>query len=220
MARADAIHIDGPVVLFALGVMLASGIFAGVISSRSSRDEHVLATLQEASRTHSGGQGKAKLRQALLAFEMALTVVLLIGAGLLLKGYRALRTVNVGCPTENVLTMHLSLPEIRYQQPEQKLAFLERLITQVRQLPGVQKAGLVTQAPGTGYGGDNVITIAEHPPLPKRGVAGRHAALRRSRVLRGDGHSAVAWKNVSRRGTIGINGGDHQRFDGEEIFSW
>jgi len=167
MARADAIHIDGPVVLFALGVMLASGIFAGVISSRSSRDEHVLATLQEASRTHSGGQGKAKLRQALLAFEMALTVVLLIGAGLLLKSYRALRTANVGCPTENVLTMHLSLPDVRYQEPAQKLAFLERLITQLRQLPGVQKAGLVTQAPGTGYGGDNVITIAEHPPLPK-----------------------------------------------------
>ena len=47
-----------------------------------------------------------------------------------------------------------------------------------------------------------------------------YPALRRSRVLRGDGHSAVAWKNVSRRGTIGITGGGHQRFDGERIFPW
>jgi predicted permease len=167
MARADAIHMDGPVVLFAIGIMLASGIFAGIISARSARDERVLKTLQEASRTHSGGQSKARLRQALLAIEMALTVVLLAGAGLLLKSYRTLQTVNLGCATDNVLTLHLSLPEVRYREPAQKLAFFERLITNVRHLPGVQKAGLVTRAPGAGYGGDNMITIAEHPPLPK-----------------------------------------------------
>jgi predicted permease len=167
MARADAIHMDGPAVLFAIGIMLASGTFAGVISARSARNERVLATLQEASRTHSGGQGKAKLRQALLAIEMALTVVLLVGAGLLLKSYRTLRAVSLGCATDNVLTMYLSLPEVRYRQPAQKLAFFERLIASIRHLPGVQKAGLVTRAPGAGYGGDNLITIAEHPPLPK-----------------------------------------------------
>ena len=77
--------------------------------------ERLVATLQEAARTHSGGQSKARLRKILLAAEMGLTVVLLIGAGLLLKSYRSLRTVNLGCATENVLTMRISLPNVRYK---------------------------------------------------------------------------------------------------------
>ena len=103
----------------------------------------------------------------MLSLEVALTVVLLIGAGLLLKSYQRLRSSDMGCTTDNVLTMRLSLPEAHYPEPPQRAAFFEQLLTRVRALPGVSAAALVNVAPGQGYGGDNTITIPEHPPLPK-----------------------------------------------------
>jgi predicted permease len=166
MARADAIHVDVAVIAFAVGVTVLSGGIAGVISAWSSRGEQLVASLQDAARTHSGGPSKARLRKLLLAVEMGLTVVLLIGAGLLLKSYRSLRTTNLGCATENVLTMQVALPDARYKTPESMVAFFERLARDVRALPGAEKAGLVSRAPGAGYGGDNMFTIPEHPPLP------------------------------------------------------
>ncbi len=98
---------------------------------------------------------------------MSLTVVLLVGAGLLLKSYERLRNAGLGVPEDNVLTMHLSLPEARYKEPFEQIAFFERLIADVRSLPGVQAAGLVSTAPGQGWGGDDIVSVVEHPPLPK-----------------------------------------------------
>jgi putative ABC transport system permease protein len=167
MARVDTIHVDTVVVLFAAGITLLSGTFAGAVSTFSSGDAQGLNALRESSRTHSGGQGKARLRKVLLSVEVGLTVVLLIAAGLLLKSYKTLRGVDLGCSTQNVLTMHLALPDARYHTPVQKAEFFERLIAEVRHSPGVQKAGLVTVLPGEGHGGDNLIAIIEHPPLPK-----------------------------------------------------
>ena len=167
MARAEAIAIDGTVLGFALAVMVLGGLFAGVLAAISSRNEKVLETLQESSRTHSGGRSRARLRKGLLAAEMGLTVVLLVAAGLLLKSYDGLKSTKLGCATENVLTMHLALPEERYGRAEQRVNFFERLIGEVRALPGVERAGLVTRVPGGGYGGDNIFTIPEHPPLAK-----------------------------------------------------
>jgi predicted permease len=166
MARAEAIHMDAAVIAFAVGVTVLSGAIAGVISAWSSRGEQLVASLQEAARTHSGGRSKARLRQLLLAAEIGLTVVLLIGAGLLLKSYESLRATNLGCVTENVLTMQVSLPDARYKTPESIVAFFEQLARDVRALPGVEKAGLVSRVPGAGYDGDNMFTIPEHPPLP------------------------------------------------------
>jgi len=167
MARADGIHVDGTVLAFAVGIVLLGGVFAGVVSAVSGKREQVLEKLQESSRTHGGGKSRARLRKGLLAIEMGLTVVLLIAAGLLLKSYESLRTTNLGCATKNMVTMFVSLPDARYQQPTQRVVFFGRLAGEIRRLPGVEKAGLVTWPPGAGYGGDNLFTIPEHPPLPK-----------------------------------------------------
>jgi putative ABC transport system permease protein len=93
--------------------------------------------------------------------------VLLIGAGLLLKSYQRLRSSDMGCVTDNVLTMRLSLPEAHYREPAQRVEFFDRLLTRLRALPGVSAAALINVVPGQGYGGDNILTIPEHPPLPK-----------------------------------------------------
>jgi putative ABC transport system permease protein len=165
LARAETIHVDGIVVLFVAGITFASGLLAGMIPAFNG-GARILENLQESSRSHSGGQNQTRLRKGLLAAEVGLTVVLLVTAGLLLKSYRTLLYTDMGCATDNVLTMQLRLPEARYKEPMQKVAFFEQLIGRVRALPGVETAGLVTVAPGQGWGGDNLVAVVEHPPLP------------------------------------------------------
>jgi predicted permease len=167
MNRIEAIHIDGVVAICTVGAILLCTLFTGLISAASSDGKQILASLQESSRAHSGGHSRAGLRKALLVLEVGLTVVLLVGAGLLLKSYQRMRTTDLGVPVDNVLTMHFSLPMARYPKPVQQVAFFGRLIERVRTLPGVQSAGLVSTAPGQGWGGDMEMTVAEHPPLPK-----------------------------------------------------
>ena len=167
MNRVEAIHIDAVVVGATLGIILLCALFSAMISAASENGKEILASLQESSRAHSAGRARAGLRKVLLVLEVALTVVLLVGAGLLLKSYQRLRHTDLGVPVDNVLTMHFGLPDARYKDPAQVAAFFERLIERVRALPGVQGAGYVSGAPGQGWNGDNLVSVVEHPPLPK-----------------------------------------------------
>jgi predicted permease len=94
-------------------------------------------------------------------------VVLLVGAGLLIKSYRQLRSVNLGCATHDVLTMWINLPKGSYPKPEQRVIFYEQLLERVRSTPGVVAAGLTSVLPGQGRGRDDTFNIREHAPLPK-----------------------------------------------------
>jgi len=167
MNRVEAIHIDSVVVAATLATILLCALFSAMISVASGNGKVILASLQESSRAHSAGRVRAGLRKVLLVLEVGLTVVLLVGAGLLLKSYERLRNTDLGVPVDNVLTMHFGLPDARYKDATQVVAFFERLLERVRSLPGVQSAGLVTAGPGQGWGGDNLVTVVEHPPLPK-----------------------------------------------------
>jgi predicted permease len=166
MSRVEAIHMDGSVLAFAVGLIFLCALFAGMTSAFSVSSDQVLPSLQESSRSHSIGPARVRLRKWLLSIEVGFTVVLLVGAGLLLKSYERLRSSALGCITNNVLKMNVSLPDARYGQPAQRLNFFETLLASVRSLPGVQAAGLVSLLPGQGYYGDNGFGIAEHPPLP------------------------------------------------------
>ena len=166
MARVDSIHIDAVVALFTCGVIVFSALFSGLISAFSAGDKQTLGALQESSRTVSGSGGRAFLRKALVSVEIGLTVVLLIGAGLLIRSYERLRSTDVGCITDNVLTMRIALPNARYSTPEMRANFYDALLTRVRALPGVEAATFDTLVPGQGYGGDWGFTIPEHPPQP------------------------------------------------------
>ncbi len=167
MNRIEAIHFDGMAAVFTLTVVFLCTLFSGLISAHSSVRGDVLGVLQESSRSHSGGRSRTLLRRLLLAAEVGLTVVLLVGAGLLLKSFRHLRSSDLGVPVDNVLTLHFELPGARYKQDDQKFAFFDQLIARVRALPGVSSAGLVSAAPGEGWNGDDLMSIVEHPPLAK-----------------------------------------------------
>jgi predicted permease len=170
MNRIAAVHIDGVVIGFAVGAIAVCAVFSGLISAFGLPHSRILAILQESSRAQSGGRLRTTLRRTLLVLEVCLTVILLVGAGLLLKSYQHLRSNDIGVPLDHVLTMSLSLPEARYGEPVKEVAFFETLIERVRALPGVEAAGLVSRAPGEGYGGDRIFNVVEHPPVPANQV--------------------------------------------------
>jgi predicted permease len=163
LPRADAIRIDGSVSAFAIAIVLLTALFAGLVPAISSTGKSLLGALQDSARSIGGSASRAALRKVLLTAEIALTVVLLISAGLLFRSFIHLRTTDLGCVTDNVLTMRYGLPVKKYDTPEKVLAFHEALLARVRNLPGVQAAGLISRAPGAGQEGDNVFTIPEHP---------------------------------------------------------
>jgi predicted permease len=164
--RVESIHIDAVVVAFTVGIILLCALFSGLIAASSSSGKRMLDALHEASRSVSGGSPRATLRKVLLMIEVGLTVILLIGAGLLLKSYERLRSVDMGCLTQDVIIMHLGLPDARYPTAAQRANFYDTLLERVRALPGVEAAGFVTAAPGQGYALDWPFSIVGHPPLP------------------------------------------------------
>lgn len=167
LPRAEAIHLDAVAVLFSVAVAVLCGVAAGLAPALVEDEQQILLTLQESSRSVSGGRSSLRLRRGLLAVEVALTVVLLIGAGLFLRSYEKLRAVDIGVPTANVLTMSINLPDGSYQDGAKKIAFIEQLKERVGALPGVRAVGFTTVLPGQSYGEDDSVTIAENPPLPK-----------------------------------------------------
>jgi len=99
----------------------------------------------------------------MLTAEIALTVTLLAAAGLLFHSFLRLRTADLGCRIDHVLTMKFGLPEIQYDTRDKVVLFHQSLLERVRRLPGVRGAALVSAAPGTGPNGDRVFTIVEKP---------------------------------------------------------
>jgi predicted permease len=163
LPRANGIHVDGTVLAFTLGVSLLTAGIAGLLPAISSTGKGVFAALQDSSRSASGSASRALLRKVLLIAEIALTVVLLISAGLLFKSFLHLRSANLGCVTDDVLTMQYALPKKQYDTPAKIIAFHQSLLERVRRLPGVRAAALVSMAPGAGRDGDNVFTIPSRP---------------------------------------------------------
>jgi putative ABC transport system permease protein len=167
MSRVESIHIDGVVAAFTVGVIVLCALFSGLIAAFSTSDKRILGVLHETSRSVSGGGTRASLRKVLLTLEVGLTVILLIGAGLLLKSYERLRSADMGCLIQDVITMHLGIPDARYPTPAQRANFYDTLLDRVRALPGVDAAGFATVVPGQGYQMDLTFSIVEHPPLPQ-----------------------------------------------------
>jgi putative ABC transport system permease protein len=165
LSRVEAVHIDVPVVAFAVGLICLCALVAGVIGSRASRGEHMLTSLQESGRGSTMAHGRVRLRKALMTLEVALTVVLLVGAGLLLKSYQRLRSSDMGCTTSNVLTMRIALFGGRFGDRGERVNFFSDFLQKVRALPGVQAAGFVQAVPGQGFWGDGPFSIVEHPSL-------------------------------------------------------
>jgi hypothetical protein len=212
--RVDAIHIDGVSIAFSIGAVLVCGLLAGLIPALSSSDRQILKVLQESARSLGGARSKVRLRRALLAVEVGLTVVLLVGAGLLLKTYHRLRSVDMGCNTANVLTMRINLPKGSYRDAAKIVSFYDTLLERIRQQPGVRGAGLVTALPDAFELHDCRAAAAGG-----RADAVCEDALCRSRLLQHPANSADRGPHFRQWGAAGSRGrGGGEPVAGAQIF--
>jgi putative ABC transport system permease protein len=148
--RLDEVQTDSRVLLFAFGVSLATGVFFGLLPALRASKTDLQEMLKEGGRGGTGGARASRMRGLLVVSEVALALMLLIGAGLLIKNFLQLRYVNPGFDAANALTMKVSLPAARYAQPEQQVAFYNQLIERARNMPGVEAAGAVLNLPLSG----------------------------------------------------------------------
>ena len=165
LPTAQGIHLDATVIAFACLMAFAAALVAGLLPALSSTGKTMMKALQTSARTGASSVSRTALRKSLLTAEIGITVVLLVAAGLLLKSFLRLRSADVGCATEKMLTLQYSLPEKKYDTPEKMNAFHEALLQRVKSIPGVRAAALGSTLPAAGYWGDFVFTVKEHPPL-------------------------------------------------------
>jgi predicted permease len=166
LPRAEAIRIDVRVLLFTAVIALLAGVLSGLAPALSASDLSLAAAVHEGGRSTTGSRKANRLRQVLVAGEVALSTVLLIGAGLLIKSFDRLRSVDPGFSAPRALTVSLSLPGTQYKTPAQVVAFFENISTKVRALPGVESLGIVTKLPLQGGYEDRVFDVVGRPPLP------------------------------------------------------
>jgi len=161
---------------FTLLVSFGAGIIIGIVPALQFTRTSISETLKQGSGRTGGSPIKQHTRKALVISEVALSLVLLIGAGLMIRSFWKLQNVDPGFDTRNALTMSVVLNWIRYSEPHQQLAFLDRATEQIRAVPGVVSVGVTTTVPLTGGGstqpfsieGRPVGTIAEQPMAQTR----------------------------------------------------
>jgi putative ABC transport system permease protein len=143
--RADEIGPDARVLAFTFGLSVLTGLLFGLAPAVRATRRELRRWLAEGGRTVTG-RG-AKLRNALVVSEVALALILLTGAGLLLKSFWRMHAIHPGFRPENVLAATVDLPETRYRSPEQMRAFHQRILDGLRELPGIDSAGAVNWMP-------------------------------------------------------------------------
>jgi putative ABC transport system permease protein len=147
--RVQDISIDGRVLLFACVVSLATGILFGLAPAWQASRWGIAAIMKEGGRSSSSGGGRW-LRNALLVAEVALSLVLLVGAVLLLRSFDRVTRVDPGFRADNVLAFRVSLPNASYREDHHRIDFFDRLTTRLEQLPDVRAAGMIQTLPMRG----------------------------------------------------------------------
>jgi putative ABC transport system permease protein len=144
--RAQDISLDARVLLFTLGLSVLTGLAFGVFPAVQSFKGQLSQSLKEGGRGLGGGVQGRHVRDLLVIWEMALALVLLVGAGLLVNSFQRLRAINPGFNPDQVLTCQVSLPSSKYKDP-QIVSFFQQLLERVRALPGVKAAGATMTLP-------------------------------------------------------------------------
>jgi putative ABC transport system permease protein len=157
MPNAKIIDFDWRVLLFSAAVTLATGIIFGLVPSWATAKTSLSETLKESGSSTTSDTGRRRLRNGLVVCEMALALVLLTGAGLLVRTFVELASVDLGIDPKNVLTMGISLPEYKYGSVSQQAIFYRDLMQKIEGIPGVKAAGAES-------GGSNVFFQPQGQP--------------------------------------------------------
>ncbi|HMF55793.1 MAG TPA: ABC transporter permease, partial [Pyrinomonadaceae bacterium] len=163
--RLNEVGLDGRVLLFTAAVSLVTGIFFGLVPALQASKVDFNESLKEGGRGSTEGGSRSRVRALLVVAEMALSLVLLIGAGLMIKSFVLLRSVNPGFDARNVLTTSLSVTRVKYPQPAEQKLYFHEVLNRVAALPGVESVGFVNPLPLSGNSSSVTFTIAGAPPI-------------------------------------------------------
>jgi putative ABC transport system permease protein len=164
--RISTIQLDGAVLGFTLLISLATGVIFGLVPAWQASHVDLNSSLKSGTRTGGGGEGKGRVRNALIMAEVALALVLLISAGLLIQSFARLGRVQPGFRTERLLTARVALPDLAYPKNENITAFFDQFLPRIRALPGVESASTIVPLPLTGSNMVTTFDVEEHP-LPE-----------------------------------------------------
>ena len=173
LPRLDNITIDAPVLLFTLAISLAAGMLFGLIPVIKYATPRVAASLRGGGRTLSQSKERHRARNMLVVLQTALAVVLLIGCGLMIRTFQALRHVHPGFTGAAELeTLRLEIPEAQIKEPERVVRMFQEILEKVKAIPGVTSAALSNSVPTDGnnstdllYAEDRVYAEGQLPPL-------------------------------------------------------
>jgi putative ABC transport system permease protein len=163
--RLNSIAIDRPVLLFTIVISVAAGIIFGLGPAMYGFRTKLGEVLNERGRGSTEGLGRNRARAVLVVAQIALAVLLSIGAALMMQSFVRLAGVSPGFDVQNVLTVELFLVGPKYSEPAIRSAFFEQLLIRVRSLPGVLSAGATTSLPLTGQDAGNSIVIEGRPQV-------------------------------------------------------
>jgi putative ABC transport system permease protein len=164
LPRAGEVALDWRVAGFTLLLSLVTGVGFGLAPALQVSKTDVQEALKEGGTAGTSAR-RNRLRGVLVVAEVASALVLLVGAGLLIKSFMRLQQVNTGMKPENVLTLNISLPEAKYTPPETAASFYTRALDRIKSLPGVESAGVINFLPlqRTGFNGDVEIEGQSYP---------------------------------------------------------
>jgi putative ABC transport system permease protein len=162
IVRMEEVRLSGTVLAFTAGVAVFTGLLFGFMPALRAYAMGIASGIREGAR---GTVSHRRLNSALVAVQFALSLVLLIGAGLLLKSFQRLESVDLGFNPENTLTMVATLPQSKYDSPEKALRFYDTAMERLRNSPGIKAVGLTDNLPfGDGGNADGIIVEGQEPP--------------------------------------------------------
>src|SRR5262245_9419656 len=162
--RADEIGLSRPVLGFTLLVSLLTGILFGLVPALHSSRVQLVDALKEGRKGAAGSLRQRRWLSGLVVVEIALAIVLLTGAGLMIRSFRSVSTIEPGFDPQNLLTIAVPLVQATYKDQQQQLQFYERALPRLRELPGVRDAAGVFRVPFIGYAA--VIFTLQGQPVP------------------------------------------------------
>jgi putative ABC transport system permease protein len=160
--RLDAVGLDGRVLLFTLAAVMISGIAFGLLPALTAAGATLTDALKEGGRTGTATRG-ARTRNLFVIVETALALVLLVGAGLLIRSFATLLKVDPGFDPSRTVTMKVSIPTAKYSTGDQQRAFYDQLFERLDAIPGVQAAGGTSYLPLNGLGAATGFAIVGRP---------------------------------------------------------
>ncbi|HEV2854529.1 MAG TPA: ABC transporter permease [Thermoanaerobaculia bacterium] len=163
----DQVGVNGRILVFTLGVSILTGMIFGLAPALEASRINLNDTLKESSRGTAGSSRGRRLRDALIVAEVGLALVLLVGAGLMIRSFLRLQGVDPGFDAANLLTLRVSLPAAKYGEDRQVVAFYREAVARMRTLPGVTSVSVVSALPFADLGAATDFTIQGRPePAP------------------------------------------------------